>query len=235
MTRSVSHPTLLVVEDDEDTRVALVRALRARGYRVEEAADARAAIVRWQTRRPDLVLLDLGLPDMEGIRVIRMIRREASTPIIVLSARDQEITKVEALDQGADDYVTKPAGMAELEARLRAALRRATGPAADVQGRLVAGSLTLDPNQHVVSLEGRGIDLTPREFEILRVLLSNQGRVVTRSRLLRAVWGQDYAGEDHYLHVFVSRVRTKLAKADPTGELRDLIVTVPGVGYRIGE
>jgi two-component system KDP operon response regulator KdpE len=155
------------------------------------------------------------------------------TPIIVLSARDAETTKVEALEQGADDYVTKPFGMAELHARLRAALRRAAGPAADPTGRVVMGSLVLDALRHEATVGGVRVDLTPREFEVLRVLLTHAGRLVTRGRLLRAVWGEAYGREDHYVHVFVSQVRRKLAAADPDGALRDLIVTEPGVGYRV--
>jgi two-component system KDP operon response regulator KdpE len=226
-------PTILIVEDDDATRHALRRDLAARGYRVEEAADGESALSRWEARRPDAVLLDLGLPDMDGVRVIRRIRREATTPILVLSARDAEATKVEALEQGADDYVTKPFGMSELHARLRAALRRAAGPAADPGGRVVVGPLVLDAVRHEASVAGRHVDLTPREFEVLRVLLTHAGRVVTRGRLLRAVWGEAYSREDHYVHVFVSQVRRKLAAADPEGALRDLVVTEPGVGYRV--
>jgi two-component system KDP operon response regulator KdpE len=228
-----SRPTVLVVEDDEATRAALLRDLHLRGFRVEEAADGRSALERWVTRRPDVILLDLGLPDTEGVRIIRHIRREASTPIIVLSVRDDERGKVEALDSGADDYVTKPVGTAELGARLRAALRRSAGPAADPSGRLVVGSLVLDSARHVVSVGPRVVDLTPREFELLRVLMLHAGRVVTRARLLRAVWGEAYSTESHYLHVFVSQLRSKLADADPAGELHDLILTEPGIGYRL--
>jgi two-component system KDP operon response regulator KdpE len=230
---SDQRPTVLVVEDDEATRSALVRDLRLRGFRVEEAADGRTAIERWVARRPDVILLDLGLPDTEGVRIIRHIRREASTPIIVLSVRDDERGKVEALDSGADDYVTKPIGTAELGARLRAALRRGAGPAADPGGRLVVGSLVMDSARHLVSVGTRTVDLTPREFELLRVLMLHAGRVVTRARLLRAVWGEAYSTESHYLHVFVSQLRSKLADADPDGELRDLILTEPGIGYRL--
>ena len=225
--------TVLVVEDDGATRSALVRDLQMRGFRVEAAADARSALERWSTRRPDAILLDLGLPDLDGIRIVRRIRREASTPIIVLSVRGDEATKVAALEQGADDYVTKPVGMAELNARLRAALRRAAGPAGDAQGRLVSGTLTLDPSRREVHVGGRRLDLTPHEFELLRVLMAHAGRVVTRARLLRAVWGEPYSTESHYLHVFVSQLRRKLAAADPTEALRDVIITEPGVGYRL--
>ncbi len=226
-------PAILLVEDDEATRTALRRDLVSRGYRVDDVGDGASAIRRWEARRPDAILLDLGLPDMDGTRVIRHVRREAQTPILVLSARDAEVTKVEALEQGADDYVTKPFGIAELHARLRAVLRRAAGPASDALGRVRAGALVLDAGRHAVTVAGAPVDLTPREFEVLRVLLAHAGRLVTRRRLLRAVWGEAYSGEDHYVHVFVSQVRRKLAAADPDGALRDLIVTEPGVGYRV--
>jgi two-component system KDP operon response regulator KdpE len=180
------------------------------------------------------VLVDLGLPDMDGTRIIARIRREATTPILVISARDAEATKVEALELGADDYVTKPFGTAELHARLRAVLRRAGGASSDSSGRVTVGPLVLDALRHEVTVAGRRIELTPREFEVLRVLLAHPGRLVTRGRLLRAVWGDAYQGEDHYVHVYVSQVRRKLAAADPEGTLRRLIVTEPGVGYRVG-
>lgn len=226
-------PSVLLVEDDEATRLALHRDLAARGYRVEDAADGRAALARWEARRPDVVLLDLGLPDIEGTVVIRRIRRDGLTPILVLSARHAEATKIAALELGADDYVTKPFGIGELHARLRAVIRRAAGPAADIAGRLVAGSLVLDAAEHRVTIAGEPVDLTPREFEVLRVLLAHRGRLVTRGRLLRAVWGEAYTGEDHYVHVYVSQVRRKIAAADHDQELRDLITTEPGVGYRV--
>ena len=228
-------PLVLVIEDDDSTRTALVRDLIARGFRVDVASDGHAALARWDGRRPDAVLLDLGLPDVDGLAILRRIRRDAQTPVLVISARDAETTKVEALEIGADDYVTKPFGMAELHARLRAVLRRAAGPTADASGRVRVGSLVLDSLRHEVTVGGTRVDLTPREFEVLRVFLAHPGRLVTRGRLLRAVWGEAYSGEDHYVHVFVSQVRRKLATADPTGDLRDLITTEPGVGYRVRE
>ncbi len=228
-----SGPTILVVEDDDEARRALQRDLLARGYRVEEAADGATALARWDARRPDAILLDLGLPDMDGAAVIRHVRRESLTPILVISAREAEAVKVEALELGADDYVTKPFGTAELQARLRALLRRAAGPASDAAGRVRAGPLVLDATRHEVTVAGNPVDLTPREFEVLRVLLAHAGRLVTRGRLLRTVWGAAYQGEDHYVHVFVSQVRRKLAAHDPEGLLGDLIVTEPGVGYRV--
>ncbi|HET7726011.1 MAG TPA: response regulator transcription factor [Candidatus Limnocylindrales bacterium] len=225
--------TVLVVEDDAVTRRELVRNLVAHGYRSEEAADARTALERWDARRPDIVLLDLGLPDRDGLTVLHRIRREASTPVLVLSARGEEPAKVEALEGGADDFVTKPFGMAELHARIRAVLRRSSGAPADPQGRVQVRTLLLDTLRHEVRVGGRPIDLTPREFEVLRVLLQHAGRLVTRGRLLRAVWGDAYRSEDHYVHVYVSQLRRKLAAADPTGALDGLIVTEPGVGYRV--
>jgi len=224
---------ILLVEDDEATRLALARDLEGRGYVVDPAGDGRTALAHWEARRPDVVLLDLGLPDIDGLDVIRRIRREALTPIVILSGRYEEREKVEALDRGADDYVTKPFGSDELQARLRAALRRAAGPAGDQAGRLRVGELVLDVPRHEVRFGSTPIELTPREFEILRVLLSEAGRVVTKARLLRAVWGEAYQGEDSYVYVHVGQLRRKLAAADPGGSLTRLITTEPGVGYRI--
>ena len=226
-------PTVLIVEDDAETRAALVRELARRGYRVDEAADGRSALQRWEQRRPDVVLLDLGLPDVDGLTVIGRIRREATTPIVILSGRYLEREKVEALERGADDYVTKPFGVDELHARLRVAVRHAAGPTGQGDGRIVAGPLVFDAGAHRVTVGDEPVELTPREFEILRVLLTNAGRVVTKGRLLRAVWGDRYRGEDSYVYVHVSQLRHKLAAADPAGALRDLIVTEPGVGYRV--
>jgi two-component system KDP operon response regulator KdpE len=228
-------PRILVVEDDDETRHALVRELGARGYAVEEAEDGATAERRWEARRPDVVLLDLGLPDMDGLTLVTRFRRDAGTPIVILSGRYEEREKVEALERGADDYVTKPFGVAELHARLRVALRRAGGPVADPGGRVVVGPLVFDTARHAVSVDGRPVDLTPREFEILRVLLAHAGRLVTKGRILRAVWGEAYQGEDSYIYVHVSQLRRKLAAADPDGRLADLIVTEPGVGYRVRE
>ena len=228
-------PVVLVIEDDEETRAALARDLTARGYRVSEAGDGHEAMLRWESRRPDVILLDLGLPDIDGLDIVRRIRREATTPIVILSGRYEERQKVEALERGADDYVTKPFGVDELNARLRVALRHAAGPAADQSGRIAVGPLEFDAARHEARVSGQRIDLTPREFEILRVLLSNAGRLVTKGRLLRAVWGEAYSGEDSYVYVHVGQLRRKLADADPSGALRDLIVTEPGVGYRIRE
>jgi two-component system KDP operon response regulator KdpE len=224
---------ILLVEDDAATRREVAAFLGLHGFRVTVAGDGATALERWEAQRPDLVLLDLGLPDVDGAVVIRRVRRDAATPIVVLSARDREEAKVAALEQGADDFVTKPFGAAELLARLRAVLRRAAGPAADPGGELRLGPLTVDVTRHEVSVEGRPVRLTPREFEVLKVLVAHAGRLVTHGRLLRAVWGTAYSDEAHYVHVYVSQVRRKLAAADPDGRLHGLIVAEPGVGYRV--
>jgi len=224
---------VLLVEDDVATRREVAAFLRGHGFRVDEAGDAAAALDRWTAQRPDLVVLDLGLPDADGSVVIRRLRRDATTPILVLSARDREAEKVAALESGADDYVTKPFGAAELLARVRAVLRRAAGPAAEPTGEVLAGDLRMDVARHEVTVAGRLVQLTPREFEVLKVLLGSAGRLVTHGRLLRAVWGTAYSDEAHYLHVYVSQIRRKIAAADPTGDLGGLIVAEPGVGYRV--
>lgn len=224
---------LLVIEDDPDLLATLTALLRGHGHRVEQATDVASALARWEAGRPDLILLDLGLPDGDGTAVIRRVRREAATPILVLSARDQEPDKVAALEGGADDYVTKPFGTAELMARIGVLLRRAAGPAGAGDGSLRAGRLVMDVPHHRVAVDDRDVALTPREFEVLKVLLAHAGRLVTHGRLLRAVWGTAYDEESHYVHVYVSQIRRKLAAVDPNGELRDLIIAEPGVGYRV--
>jgi two-component system KDP operon response regulator KdpE len=226
---------VLLVEDDPAVRSGVATNLAAHGYVVAEAADVAGAIRSWDAARPDQILLDLGLPDADGSTVIRRVRREATTPILILSARGDEADKVAALDAGADDYVTKPFGLAELRSRVAAILRRAAGPTADASGAIRHGPLTIDTARRVAAIGDAVLDLTPREYELLRTMLAQPGRVLTKARLLRAVWGTAYADEGHYLHVYVSRLRRKLAAADRDGVLRDLIAAEPGVGYRIAE
>lgn len=226
-------PAVLLVEDDDAAREAVATNLVARGFRVAQAADGREALRLWESSRPDLVLLDLGLPDIDGMAVLVRIRREATTPVIVLSARGQERDRVGALDAGADDYLTKPYGLAELHSRIGAVLRRAAGPAADQAGILQVGPVAIDVARRAVHVDGSPVELTPREYELLKVLLAHAGRVVTSGRLLRAVWGSAYTEEGHYLHVYVSRLRRKLAAADPTGAAARIIANEPGVGYRV--
>ena len=224
---------ILVIEDDRATRLVLGRELRSRGYRVVDADTAAAGLDRFAARRPDLVLLDLGLPDVDGLEVIRSIRRDAQTPIVILSGRFEDREKVEALERGADDYVTKPFSVAELHARIRVALRHALGPAGAAGGRLDAGPITLDIDRHEVRVGDRAVDLSPREFETLKVLLTHRGRIVTKGRLLRAVWGAVYQGQDDYVYVHVSALRRKLNAADPDLRAGRRIVTELGVGYRV--
>jgi two-component system KDP operon response regulator KdpE len=224
---------VLLVEDDAATRREVAAFLRGHGFRVIEAGDGAVALDCWAAGRPDLVVLDLGLPDIDGAVLIRRLRRDTTTPILVLSARDREVEKVAALESGADDYVTKPFGAAELLARVRALLRRAAGPAAAPDGEVMIGALRMDVARHEVTVDGQPVRLTPREFEVFKVLLGSAGRLVTRGRLLRAVWGTAYSDEAHYLHVYVSQIRRKIAAVDPAGDLAGLIVAEPGVGYRV--
>jgi two-component system, OmpR family, KDP operon response regulator KdpE len=231
----VSGARLLIVEDDDPTRELVSANLRAHGHTVTEAADAADALRAWDARRPDVIILDLGLPDRDGGVVIRHVRHDATTPILVMSARGEERDKVAALEAGADDYVTKPVGMAELRARIAALLRRAGGPAADQDGVLRVGNVAVDVARHQASVGDVVLDLTPREYELLKVLVGQPGRLFTKGRLLRAVWGTAYGDASHYLHVYVSRLRRKLGEADPTGQARSLIIAEPGVGYRVAE
>jgi two-component system KDP operon response regulator KdpE len=231
----VSGPRILVIEDDDVTRSAVALNLAAHDYDVGEAADAGAGLRAWDADRPDLILLDLGLPDRDGLSVIRQVRREAATPILVLSARGQEADKIGALEAGADDYVTKPFGIGEVRARVAALLRRAGQATGDPAGVLRNGSILLDPTRRLVMVRGEELALTPREYELLKQILAAPGRVLTRGRLLRAVWGTAYGQEGHYLHVYVSRLRRKLEAADPDGDARDVVSAEPGVGYRVRE
>lgn len=225
--------SILLVEDDAATRGAVATFLRGHGHLVTEAGDAETATAAWAANRPDVIVLDLGLPDRDGLAVIRQVRREATTPILVISARGREEDKIAALDLGADDYVTKPFGMGELRARIGALLRRMGGPVADPDGEIRIGELVLDPSRRLVTVAGQPVHLTPREYEVFKTLAIHAGRLVTHGRLLRAVWGTAYSEESHYIHVYVSQIRRKLEAADPTGSIRGLIVAEPGVGYRI--
>ena len=226
---------VLLVEDDSAVRTSVAANLAAHAFQVAEAGDVRAAMASWEAGRPDIILLDLGLPDQDGSVFIRHVRRDAVTPILVLSAREAEPDKVAALEAGADDYVTKPFGLAELRARIGALLRRAAGPGADPSGTIRLGSVVVDVARRQVTVAGAAVELTPREYELLKAMVSQPGRLLTRGRLLRAVWGAAYGGEAHYLHVYVSRLRRKLDAADPTGRASALIVAEPGIGYRIAE
>lgn len=231
----MSGARILIVEDDPATRDGIARSLVAHGYAVDGVGSVMEAVRSWDRGRPDAILLDLGLPDSDGSTLIRHVRRQATTPILILTARADERDKVAALEAGADDYVTKPFGLDELRARVGALLRRAGGPAADPSGVVRLGPVAIDVAARTVSVGDVGVDLTPREYELLKVLASHPGRLVTKGRLLRSVWGTSYADEGHYLHVYISRIRRKLAAADPTGRVSTLITAEPGIGYRVAE
>ncbi|WP_131743074.1 response regulator [Actinomadura roseirufa] len=220
--------TRVLVVDDEPQLVRALRInLRARGYDVDAAPDGRSALDVAARRHPDVIVLDLGLPDMEGVEVIRGLRGWLSAPIIVLSARHGSGDKVEALDVGADDYVTKPFGMDELLARLRAAVRRAApaGEAAVVR----AAGFTVDLAAKKAVRDGGTVRLTPTEWHVLEVLVRNAGRLVSQRQLLREVWGPSYETETNYLRVYLAQLRRKLE--DDPARPRHLI-TEPGMGYR---
>ena len=228
-------PRLLLVEDEEPTRRSVAAYLRRREYRVDVAASAAEAFRAWDSQRPDLILLDLGLPDLDGVEGIRRVRREAATPIIILSARGDERDRIAGLEAGADDYLAKPFGVDELNARIRAVLRRVGGQDAQPDGRLCLGPVELDPVRREVRVTGNPVRLTPHEYELLKVLLSNQGRVVTRERILRSVWGLAYADASQYVHVYVSRLRRKLSEAGAGPVAEGLFATEPGIGYRVAD
>ena len=216
---------ILVTEDEPGLRSTLAIGLRAHGHDALTAGDGRTALDACREDSPDLVILDLGLPDISGVEVLRRLREWSAVPVIVLSARTDAADKVGALDAGADDYVTKPFGMAELLARIRAAGRR-TG--AD-QPTVSAGEITIDLAARTVSRAGRDVRLTPTEWSLLAVLVRSAGRLVPQADLLHEVWGPDYDRQTNYLRVYMSSLRKKI-EAEP-GEPRHLI-TVPGVGYR---
>jgi two-component system KDP operon response regulator KdpE len=221
---------VLVVEDDEQMRRFLRVTLAVNGYRVTEATSGGEALAFAQSRRPDLVMLDLGLPDVDGVDVVRELRSWLNCPIVVVSARQQEGDKVSALDAGANDYLTKPFGTSELLARLRAALRptHRIGTEPD-QGLFVAGDLRVDRDRYEVFVRGQQVKLTPLEYRLLHTLIRNAGKVVTRRQLLREVWGETHVEEAHYLRVFMSSLRRKLE--DNPARPRFLL-TEQNVGYR---
>lgn len=225
---SESGPRVLVVDDEPAIRRFLHTALAGHGYSLFEASSGQDALSAVVAHRPDLVLLDLGLPDMDGIEVTRRLREWTAIPIIIVTVQEQEAAKVAALDMGADDYVTKPFGMGELLARLRVALRRASAPA--VAPVFTSGSLTMDLARRLVTVDGRDVQLTPTEYDLLRVLVVHAGKVLTHRQLLRQVWGSGYEGETHLLRVNMSNLRHKL---EPDAARPQLILTEPGVGYRL--
>jgi two-component system KDP operon response regulator KdpE len=227
---AVQPKTILVAEDEAALRDFVCRNLRARGFTVLEAANGLEAMALWAGETPDLLILDVMMPRMDGLEVCRRVRERSTVPIVVLTALDEEQDKVAAFDQGADDYLTKPFGVGELLARVQAVLRRSVWsqqPPAPSAQRF--GELEVDLEAHIVRVRGAEVKLTPTEFALLAHLVSNPGRVLTHRMLLQRVWGDAYGDEPEYLRVYMGRLRRKL-EADPASPRH--LLTEPGVGYR---
>ncbi len=222
---------VLVVEDEPQMLSFLRTALTAQGYGILEAGTARDAVVEATTHNPELILLDLGLPDGDGIDLTRKFREWTRVPIIVISARGREDDKVAALDAGADDYLTKPFSVNELLARMRVALRHAAQAGTDTTSTVIeVGPLRVDQVRREVTVDGREVRLTPIEYRLLVLFARNAGKVLTHRQILKEVWGPPYMGETHYLRVFMAQLRRKI-ETDPARPR--LLVTEPGVGYRM--
>ena len=221
----------ILIVDDETAMLRVLRTnLKAHGFRVEEAGTGEDALAALHKNRPDLIILDLGLPDMDGADVIRWVRAQSDTPIIVLSVRGAERDKVQALDLGADDYLTKPFGADELLARIRVSLRHVAHPKAGAEAVFCSGDLEIDLERRQVRVSGAEVRLSPTEFDLLLAFAKHPDKVLTDRMLLNEVWGPEYGSEDHYLHVYVARIRKKI-ETDPQRPRH--IVTDPGVGYRL--
>jgi two-component system KDP operon response regulator KdpE len=218
---------VLVVEDDRSLVRALANNLKVRGYKVDVATDGVTAVKRAADKRPDLVIVDLGLPELDGLEVIRSLRGWTEIPIIVLSARGSEDDKIEALDAGADDYVAKPFGMGELLARVRAALRRATP--SDSMATVETPHFSIDLASKKVRVGGEEVHLTPTEWGMLEMLVRNPGSLVSQSMILREVWGPTYEDETHYLRSYIAQIRRKL---EPEPSRPRYFITEAGMGYR---
>lgn len=229
MTRPVQ---ILLVDDEVAIQRAMAPMLRSRGYDVVVASTGREAIEVFEREKPDLVILDLGLPDVDGQEICRRIRERSETPILILSARGAEPDKVAALDQGADDYVTKPFGPEELIARVRAALRRSLGREQTLHGKLQRGDLTMDFDRRRVHRGGAEIRLTPKEFELLTLLVTHAGRVLTHRAVLKAIWGPHSVEQPEHLRVLIGQLRKKI---EPDPAHPQYVLTEPWVGYRFAE
>jgi two-component system KDP operon response regulator KdpE len=218
---------VLIIDDENQIRKMLRVALSAQGYELAEAATGQEGLNQAALFHPDLIILDIGLPDIDGISVLKQLREWIKTPIIVLSVREMENDKIRALDLGADDYVTKPFSMRELLARMRVALRHAVKT--EEEPVISYGALTVDFAHRKVTVEGVEIKLTPTEYDILKQLVIHAGKVLTHRQLLKTIWGIDYQQEAHYLRVYIGQIRRKIEK-DPTRP--QFIITEPGLGYR---
>lgn len=223
-------PIVLIVEDEPQIRRFVRSALEGEGWQVFESETMRRGLIDAGTRKPDLVILDLGLPDGDGVDLITDVRRWSAVPIIILSARVDESDKIKGLDAGADDYLTKPFGVGELLARVRATLRRQRQPGIDEDGIVQFGDITVDLKARLVTKAKQMVHLTPTEFRLLTVLVHHAGRVVTTPQLLREVWGPSHSESGHYLRVYMGHLRQKLE--DDPAQPRHLL-TETGVGYRL--
>ena len=219
--------TILIIDDEPPIRRLLRLTLEPHGYRIYEAGNGQLGLQEAAGRRPDVIILDLGLPDMDGVAVLKRLREWSQTPVLVLSVRDREADKVAALDNGADDYLTKPFGTEELLARLRAVQRRA--PEAHEQPVFVSGDLTVDLASRMVTVKKKEVHLTATEYALLHELIRHAGKVVMHAQLLRAVWGPNSESQSQYLRVYITHLRKKLE----TSTSGKLIQTEPGIGYRL--
>ncbi|EFH88348.1 response regulator transcription factor [Ktedonobacter racemifer] len=224
-----SGARILVVDDEIEIVRALQRSLTAYGYEVFSASSGEEALEEVVRHRPDLILLDLGLPGISGLEVCRKVREQSNLPIIVLSVKDTERDKVQALDLGADDYVSKPFGLNEVLARVRVALRHSAQVKVGTEPVFQAGPLRVDFSQRLVQVEGKEVKLTPTEYDLLKALIRNSGKIMTRQMLLSQVWGTGYGTEAHYLHVYIGQLRRKI---EPDPAHPRFILTISGVGYR---
>jgi two-component system, OmpR family, KDP operon response regulator KdpE len=229
MTEGVARGApILVVDDEVQIRRFLRISLEANGYRVHEASLGQEALLKTAQLRPELVILDMGLPDIDGLEVLRRLREWTKTPVIILSVRDSDRDKVSALDAGADDYLTKPFSMDELMARLRVAQRHARpDPEEPI---FISGDLQVDLVRRIVTVRDEPVKLTPTEYALLRLLIQHAGKVLTHKQILREVWGPEYVNETHYLRVYFAQLRQKIER-DPA--VPRLLLTEPGVGYRL--
>lgn len=229
-TAASGGPRVLVVDDEPQIRRFLRASLQSHDYTVLEAENGKEAVRACTVQKPDLLILDLGLPDMDGLDVIKLVREWSEVPIIVLSIRSDDTDKIEALDRGANDYVTKPFSMGELLARMRAALRQGRGEGAEGTAVITAGDISIDLSKRLITLGGTPVKLSRKEYDLLKILASHPGKVITHQQLLQEVWGPAYVEETQYLRVYIGQLRQKLERDPATPRW---LVTEPGVGYRL--
>src|SRR5688572_1115360 len=226
----ITGPKVLIVDDEPQIRRFLRASLQAHDYQVVEAENGKEGVRACTVQKPELLILDLGLPDMDGLDVIKLVREWSTIPIIVLSLRSDDSDKIQALDRGANDYVTKPFSMGELLARMRVALRQGPGAGTEAEPVVTAGDIAIDLAKRLVTVGGTPVRLSRKEYDLLRILASHPGKVITHQQLLQEVWGQAYVEETQYLRVYVGQLRQKLEKEPAAPKY---LVTEPGVGYRL--